>query len=576
MKNLFHRAIFFAILLALAPISVSYAGDGQQPFEMAGRQAKAIYLGEKTTAELNDNSFKSIPGMDFSIRSEESVLTPLLEKGLWHSLSSETSKPDKKHVFHPGLNFTASTVSNSPAADKVIPPNLNGWVGEEQYILMSYQYIRSFNKKTGKPDGILHTNSDSFFGGGSNDVRIDYDRFAKRWYFSCEVNNSVDLLLVVSSDGVITNNTTWAFYLFPNAMIIPQITPPGSGSLDYQQLAVDKHAVYIDVDTFDSSNNFAGTSSVVIQKKSLLAANPSVTVFPGLDHDFLPPADNFDKHPKYGYLITARTGVINNGDTDNQLFFYRIVNPQSTNPTIVGPIDITVGNYTVPNDAPHLGNLYGTSGYLQPGPFGALEAPHVRKGQLFACHTCLVDSSGNSVGSSGDRDGVRWYQLDVTGDPTGNGQGDESPTTVPVLIQTGTLYDPSSTSSPKYFFIPSIMTNKRMDLVIEATVAGANDYTNVAIATRKKNDPHGQLRAPQLLTKNTTNPYNFGPLLNASNSNNGQRWGDESSLAPDPCHDLDIWSTGEWAAVENGWGIQVTQLKGKRKARDVSSNESSD
>ena len=53
-----------------------------------------------------------------------------------------------------GLNFTAATVGN--VLNGVgFNPNQSGWVGPEQYILMSYNIIRSFNKFTGQPDGIL-------------------------------------------------------------------------------------------------------------------------------------------------------------------------------------------------------------------------------------------------------------------------------------------------------------------------------------------------------------------------------------------------------------------------------------
>jgi hypothetical protein len=48
--------------------------------------------------------------------------------------------------------------------------------------------------------------------------------------------------------------------------------------------------------------------------------------------------------------------------------------------------------------------------------------------------------------------------------------------------------------------------------------------------------------------------------MDTSNANIGQRWGDLSSLCPDPINDLDIWATQEFAAVQNGWGVQATKL----------------
>ena len=186
----------------------------------------------------------------------------------------------------------------------------------------------------------------------------------------------------------------------------------------------------------------------------------------------------------------------------------------------------------------------------------------MRNKQLYACHPILVNAQGEGD-VNGDRIGVRWYQLDVTGDATGNGQGVEIATTVPALVQYGTLYDNQDTLTPKNYYISSIMTNKLVDMVVEATVSGEDDYTDVVYAARSKDDPLGTLRDPIYLTNNDSelmNPYNFGPLAATGTGNLGQRWGDLSSLCPDPCNDLTLWSTGEWAALYNGWGIQATQL----------------
>ena len=51
-----------------------------------------------------------------------------------------------------GLNFTTTTVSDALNPD-VVPPTLGGWVGPQQYILMSFGIeFRSFDKTTGLPD----------------------------------------------------------------------------------------------------------------------------------------------------------------------------------------------------------------------------------------------------------------------------------------------------------------------------------------------------------------------------------------------------------------------------------------
>ncbi len=478
-----------------------------------------------------------------------------------------------------GLNFTAATPSNTVSWLEPLQ-NQNGWVGPKQYILMSYGAIRSFDKFTGQPDGVLNIDASNFFGVYANDVRINYSRYADRWFMSCEIRVPYPngLIIAWSDSGVITPGTVWTIHTFTSEELAPQNNPADGPALtDYNQLATDANAVYISVDTFDAITGvFLGTSTVVMPNSSFVSGNAfNYTIFPAIlpgpnpttFGPYTPPADNFDPQPEYGYLVHASSNQITgypSGDTYNQLYLYRIINPGSSNPTLSAEIPLAVPDYSDAVNAPHKGNLYTVllggvnAGFLQTTDC-LLTAPHVRNKQLYVCHNIQVDSTGTGT-PNGDRVGVRWYQFDLTGDPTGQGRGIETATTVPWLVQVGTLYD-SSASNPLFYYIPAIMTNKNGDLVIEGTVSGANAYTNVFYAGRKAMDHLGTLRDPVLITNNTSNPFNNGPLNNPANVNIGQRWGDLSSLAPDPCNDLDIWGTGQWAAIKNGWGIQVTQLK---------------
>jgi hypothetical protein len=81
----------------------------------------------------------------------------------------------------------------------------------------------------------------------------------------------------------------------------------------------------------------------------------------------------------------------------------------------------------------------------------------------------------------------------------------------------------------------------------------------VFYASRKATDPAGQLSDPILVTNNPGNAFNYNFYYSTNYYFRGQRWGDLSSLAPDPSNDLIIWGTSEWAALENAWGIQATQ-----------------
>ena len=80
-------------------------------------------------------------------------------------------------------------------------------------------------------------------------------------------------------------------------------------------------------------------------------------------------------------------------------------------------------------------------------------------------------------------------------------------------MQIGTLFDDEPDPLlAKSYFTAAIMTNKLQEMVIECTVAGPNDYTDVVYAARAKGVPLGTLRDPVYITHNNTTtqfPYNF-------------------------------------------------------------------
>jgi len=476
--------------------------------------------------------------------------------------------------FTEGISFTASSAATATSLS-VSPQNLNGWVGKAQYILMSYGAIRSFNKTTGQADGILNVAAADFFGGTVADVRIDYDRFSDRWFMSAQVSKNLfqegtelDLVLAMSSEGTITNSTKWSLFKVSADRLSPNVPLAAVTPLDYNELATDANAVYICVHVFNEDSTFS-TATVVYQTKSLLARKPIITIFPFLAKNTaqIAPADNFDTSVKFGYLVYPFYPPTNPFPTGNQMSFTRVINPGSAKPTLSSEILVTLpeqfcAESTPRVNVPHLGNLYGaTLGNLQyQGGGNSVSAPHVRDNQLYIVQAVNVNQNGQCPNAGGDRIGARWYQFDLTGDLTGQGKGTETATTVPVLVQSGTLFDtaPGPTGQLSYY-IPAIMTNKKHDMVIAGTTSSSNTYTDIFYATRSASDPLNTLNPPLRLT-NSGNPYNYGALSEAAHGFGGQRWGDESSLSPDPSNDLNIWITGEWAPIYNAWGIQAIEL----------------
>ncbi len=78
-------------------------------------------------------------------------------------------------------------------------------------------------------------------------------------------------------------------------------------------------------------------------------------------------------------------------------------------------------------------------------------------------------------------------------------------------------------------------------------------------AFRAASDPIGELRTP-VLTTNTSFPLNYNTNSSIEPGPGVQRWGDESIVVIDPTDDLTFWLTQPYAALQNSWGMQATQL----------------
>lgn len=468
-----------------------------------------------------------------------------------------------------GFNFTSINTISSVAGSDAIPQNPTAGVGPAQYIVSTYQAIRSFNKVTSQPDGALNIDPPSFSGQSVADIWLLYDRFSQRWFFSCEGEFSANgtftsLQLAVSNSATITPQTQWTMYAVQPDTINPLGQP--DGAVDYNQPAVDQNAWYNGVATFNPSGIFLGSSLTVIPKSSIIAGNPNITVFSGLFPEAIPlvgeglacPAMNFDSDPQYGYFLWV---IYNGSGAGNQLQFYRILDADSNTPTLGPLVTITLQEFAWNGLlSSHKGNLFGAPGLLQNGSGDIRPYPHVRNRQLYLCQDIQLDSSG-TASTSGDRMGIRWYQFDMTGDTTGQGLGTETETTIPVLIQSGTLFD-SSATNPLFYFNSSIMTNKNGDLCISFSNSGNNAYINAGFAFRSASDPLGTLQVPVLVTDSIF-PFNLcpnGPLPPSLTPLTCQRWGDASMVVTDPSDDTTFWLTQPYAALQNAWGIQTTQV----------------
>jgi hypothetical protein len=456
-----------------------------------------------------------------------------------------------------GTSFTGATL-NGTNPTQAFPPDSMGDVGPAQYVVMVNNRIVTFNKNTGAADGVINVTTNGFFssvrsGSTTSDPRIRYDRLTARWFLSIiNVATPNKVLFAVSdaaSAGVITASTVWTLYAFTN----------GAGATclaDYPTLGVDKNALYIGVNNFcGASLDYAGTDGYVIPKAPLLTGGTaSVFRFPLVATakaagPYTPQGvDNNDPAASEGYFI----GVDNQGN--GTLVLRRVFTPDTT-PTISADIPITVPTTYYPLDVPHLGNTLGSSGELD-ALDDRLYVAQIRNGRLWTAHNIAVTTSG--VGSSnGDRDGVRWYEL--------NGIRSSDNGGVPVVVQAGTIFD-SAPANPRYFWIPSVMVSGQGHASLGFSTAGANVRVDAAVAGRLSGDSLGTLQPYMPYTASTTA---YDP---PGDPGAPRRWGDYSYTSLDPLDDMTFWTIQEFCNATNSYGVRVVKLIAPPPATPASSS----
>ncbi len=396
-----------------------------------------------------------------------------------------------------GANFMGAQVSDSG----YIPPDTMGAVGPDQVVIILNGRIRVFDK-TGVMGG-LDATTDSFFasvmtaGTGTSDPHVRYDRLSGRWFIvMIDVATINKVLIAVSSGPHISSSSSFTFYAFEHDLVGTTPNTDTGGFLDYPTLGVDSNALYIGGDIINSSGTaWIGASVYVVNKADLLSGTLTVTPFrqigaaggtgPGM---WAPQGvDNDDPAAAEGYFV----GV------DNQyystLVVRRVSNPGGPSPSLSANMNVTVPTTYTPIGVPYRRasnpNKTTTLDALDDRLFAA--AVHKDKlagaSSLWTAHTIKVNSSGVG-GSSGDRDGSRWYEIG-------------SLTTTPTLLQSGTLADSAAIATNPYFYwMPSVAMSGQGHMALGCSSANGTDqttpkYASAAVAGRLSGDAAGTTQA---------------------------------------------------------------------------------
>jgi len=454
-----------------------------------------------------------------------------------------------------GVNFLGANLADT----NTYPPDTMGAVGPSQFLVGVNSRLRSFDKATGVADGGVNADMDVFFASVRNneptsEPRVRYDRTSGRWFitaitFSDTLSNN-RVVVAVSSSGTISNGTIWAFYYFEHDLDLP--TGDTNLFFDYPTLGVDANGLVIGGNLYDTTGVYQGTSVHVVRKSQVLSgaggdlvvgasvvAYRNLTATPGGPGPYSPQGvDNLSAAaPTESWVI----GVNNELPVTNELVLRKVTfsAPGAWPPSSISAnLALAVPATALPLPVPHLGNTGGADGQLDALDDRLFDAK-LRDGHVWTAHNIAVDATG-AGSDAGDRDGARWYEIDVTGGS-------------PALVQSGTLYDPAA-SNPRFYWIPSIMVSGQGHAALGASAAGATQYINGVTAGRFASDAAGQLQAPLLFTASATAynpPADPGPV---------RRWGDYSFTSLDPNDDMTMWTIQEYCNAVDSYGVRVVQL----------------
>jgi hypothetical protein len=422
-------------------------------------------------------------------------------------------QPERGLGTTPTLALTFEGVKRGDAGSTSFPPDTDGAIGPDHYVITVNRVFAVHDKQTGDLIDALHLGS--FLPGSIGDPRVVFDHHSGRWIVivsDFSADESIYLAVSLSDDPT----GDW----FKTSFATDEDEDQGRWP-DYPTLGVDANGIYVASFMVGDGGNM---TIFAIDKAPLIAPEPSlgtITAFRELPWEgAIQPAHTYGSPPGQ-YFISVDSGT---------RLRMRRVNPPLTNPTLSNLGTVTVPGFDEAPNAPALGSATPLSTIDE-----RLMMAVYRDGFIWTCHT--IDVNG--------RAGCRWYQIDAD---------------TRQLVQHGTVADESL-----YYFFPSIMVDRFGDAVMAFSGSDADQYAAAYYTGRHVSDPAGEMATPVMFREGA------GPQNNIDGFGRN-RWGDYSYTTLDPVDEITLWTIQEYAHDDDIWGTQVAALRVELEIPDCNGN----
>jgi hypothetical protein len=431
------------------------------------------------------------------------------------------------------------------------PPDPNGAVGPNHVVTMSNLHFEIFDRTGTVLFGPTANNTLwTGFGGpceteNAGDPVVLYDQLADRWLLSQFTANGPNYFECVALSQ--TNDPTGTYYRWAIST--------GTNFPDYPKAGVWTDAYYFSTREFLPNNNFAGAGAYALDRAQALVGNPNPTIVGFLapptpayvvGDGLLPSSLDGQTQPPAGspnFYVGSQDNNGPYGAPSDGLTFWKFHYDPTTPSNSTFAMTTTLA--TQPFNSIMGGGCAATRQCIpQPNTSNKIDHLGYRQRPLFRFayrnfgdHESLVTNQSVSAGNgpNGEVAGIRWWEIR---DPNGT----------PVIFQEGT-YAPGLTDGI-HRWMGSIAMNSLGDIALGFSASNnANPavFPSVFYTGRHDGDTPGEMTLGE------------GSIIDGTGSQTGSpRWGDYTSLVPDPTDDTTFWFIDEYVTTTGiAWRLRI-------------------